>query len=326
MIVSSSSERGAALLSVLLLVAIMSIAALAMLESTLNSLERARLGDARAQISWQIAGVEEVGLIGLEGIMTATNGAVTDRTANLGVPFISELNGAQVSAILEDDSNCFNLNAMRPRENAEAPSGSTIKQYQALLLSLDIPDNDVRILIASLIDWLDADSTARLNGAETGYYASLRPAYRASGMAMVSVSELRAVRGYSQQVYNQLSPLVCVRESPDAAILNVNTLKPEQAPLLSMVLSGLLEVDAADRVLSERPIGGWASVEEFLETDAVARIAPELRYLDAISIRSSHFRLLGHVTMQDHKTQFVTRYLASSNQPIRVTRRTYGAS
>lgn len=318
-------ERGAALLSVLLLVAIMSIAALALFESTVGAIAHARLADARARIAWQISGAEEAGLIGLQRLSLATNGVVTDRTPVLGVPFVTDINGVQVSTVLEDSSNCFNLNALRAPEGDGSPDESLVALYETLLTGAGLLEQEAEFLTSALLDWLDRDTNTRPGGAETNYYASLRPSYRASGVLLVSESELRAVRGYTSDILDVLLPLICVRADSEMAVLNINTLTRAQAPLLSMVFSGVLDVDEATRVLAERPVGGWSFVEEMLEKDELARISPALRRLDLISVQSSHFRLRGRVIAQDQSADFETHYIVTQNQPPRMTRRLYGA-
>lgn len=339
-VTSEDKEYGAALLSVLLLVAIMSVAALAMFETTMTSVRHARLTDGRAQIAWQVSGAEEAGLSVLQEISETTRGVVTLNTPGLGVPVITGARGAQTVATLEDDSNCFNLNALRTQEDTEdfglggdglegvSPEGAGLDvfgHYQNLLLSAGFSERVAEALVATLADWLDPDSTTRLNGAESNYYASLRPAaYRASGVPLAGVSELRAVRGYDQEVFQTLLPLVCARATSEMAVLNLNTLTPEQAPLLSMVFSAELEPEEAVRIINDRPAVGWTSIDDLFQFDATERIAPAFRTPDLMSLTSSHFRLRGRVTSGDLTTGFKTFYTVSDTQLPRITRRTYG--
>ena len=74
----NQSEKGAALLSVLLLVAVMSIASVAILEVSLAALSKSRIVDARGQLNWQVTGAEEVGLVVVETLGLASNRELND--------------------------------------------------------------------------------------------------------------------------------------------------------------------------------------------------------------------------------------------------------
>lgn len=318
-------ERGAALLSVLLLVAVMSVAAVAMLETTLGSLQRAKLTDAQTQVNWLVTGAEEAGLVGVTALLEKTNGQLTPLTAQLQRAQETSIAGGTISTILEDASNCFNLNTLAVVEDDQDGAAVTIAMYQDILTSLELNENDVEDLTAALIDWVDADNSPRFGGAEDSYYASLQPSYRTGNAPLLSVSELRAVRGYTPELYTLLKPLVCARRDTEAAKLNLNTLSLRQAPLLVMAFSGELELRAARDVIASRPPDGWSSIEVFLENEAVERVAVERRRTDLLSIQSSQVRLRGKIVAGDDITEFQTLYARTPGQPLRIVARSYGA-
>lgn len=318
-------ERGAALLSVLLLVAVMSVAAVAMLEATLSSVQRAKLSDAQTQVNWLVSGAEEAGLVGVTSLLETTDGRLTALTSQLQRAQETPVPGGTITTILEDASNCFNLNMLAVGDDEEDGAVAATALYGVLLGSLDLTDNDVEDLTSALMDWLDTDNSPRFGGAEDSYYASLKPAYRTGNAPLLSTSELRAIRGYTSELYTVLQPLVCARRDTEAAKLNVNTLTLRQAPLLAMVFSGQLDIRAARDVISSRPPDGWISIEAFLEDEALTRVAVERRRTDLLSVQSSHVRLRGKIVAAGDVTEFQTLYARQSGQPPRIVARTYGA-
>ena len=317
-------EAGAALLTVLLLVALMSVAALAMMQVTTRSIQRAKAVDGRSQASWQMTGAEQAGLVGIRRLMLATNGNLYDGIAGVGAPFEVFVNGAEIVSRIEEASNCFNLNALAVIGDVEEQQTGAVENYRWLLEASGFSDNDVERLTDTLLDWIDNDNTQRPNGAEDSYYSSLRPSYLSAGTRLSEVSELRAIRGYSKKVTDQIGDLLCAHTDNDMAVLNVNTLKPEQAVLLSMAFSGELSVDVARDIILSRPLGGWPTVEDMSADDRIQQIAPDLRQVDFLSIRSSYLALEGVIAGRDHDTDFSILYVADDNIPARIVARSFG--
>ncbi|MEL6322982.1 MAG: hypothetical protein AAFQ84_01995, partial [Pseudomonadota bacterium] len=105
-------ERGASLISVLFLVAILSVVAITTTEATLRALDRGAVSDYRSRVDWQISGAEEVGLVAVRALLDETEGRLTTELFQLQEPFVFAAGGASIEAELEDASNCFNLNAL----------------------------------------------------------------------------------------------------------------------------------------------------------------------------------------------------------------------
>lgn len=323
---SIRSERGAALLSVLLIVAVMSIAALAMLNNSLGAISKARIVDARSQISWQITGAEEAGLIGVERLRSETDRVLHDRTPNFQQSRTTPLPTGVLTTRLEDDSNCFNVNALAVAEEESDEDGQVgaAAIYEDMLSALGLGPSEVEALRAGLVDWIDGDRSPSLGGAEDTYYSRLDPPYRPANVAIVSVTELRAVRGYSPDLVRRLGPLLCARDTIDIGVLNINTLTPQEAPLLAMAFSGELNVIDAIDLIEDRPIGGWPSVDALLDDDRIQSISIDLRRTEMLSIQSRFLRLVGEVALGDEIANFSTIYDLPDAQPARIVRRMYG--
>src|SRR3546814_7515548 len=104
----------------------------------------------------------------------------------------------------------------------------------------------------------------------------MQSAYLPANGKMADVSELRAVRGVTPKIYARLRPWVCALPVTDPVKLNVNTLAPEQAPLVAMLLPGEITIAEARAVLAARPAGGYGSSVRFWEARQLDRKSTRL--------------------------------------------------
>ncbi|MEL7130169.1 MAG: type II secretion system minor pseudopilin GspK [Pseudomonadota bacterium] len=325
MISGPRNEEGAALLSVLLLVAVMSVLALAMSEVAFKSVQRSAAADARSRIAWQITGAEEAGQLAAEQLNTLTQGALNLQIGVLNTPIVLPANGGVIEGQLRDASNCFNLNALSTQNEEGEVSADTVALYTALLTALNFSELEAEALTDALIDWMDPDTQPRLAGAEDNYYVGLRPPYRSSGQPLADLTELRAILGYDQSVMERLGHLVCVRPSNEPGLFNINTITEREAPLLVMVFSEEFDLPSAERLIIDRPIGGWPNLEPVLTRDEIGRISPELLRTDLIGIRSTYVSFAGTARFDDVAADFETTYQFRQGEPSGIIRRDYGA-
>jgi general secretion pathway protein K len=143
----------------------------------------------------------------------------------------------------------------------------------------------------ALTDWLDADAAPSPLGAEDGAYAGLARPYRTGGVMLAEVSELRAVKGVDAGTYRRLRPWVCALPTSRLSPLNVNTLTPEQAPLLTMLTNGALAPDRARAVIAARPRGGWADPAAFWAQPALAALPVDPEAREQITVKTRYFDL-----------------------------------
>lgn len=140
----------------------------------------------------------------------------------------------------EDEQAKFNLNTV------VYPNGETNQEafdaYARLLGALELKPE----LADTLADWIDPNDTARNAGAETNdYYMKLKSPYAAKNARLDSVDELLLVKGYSPDVYRKIAPYVTVYTDGK---VNINT----AAKQVIMALSDAITGDMADRVIEYR--------------------------------------------------------------------------
>ena len=295
-------ERGAALLTVLLLVAVIAVIAATALErlrvSTRLAGNAAALDQARglAFAAETLATTRITALLSQSPDRVALVGGWSNRPYALPVP------GGLATARITDGGNCFNLNGLvvRTGDTDWTPNPAALTQFAQLMRLVNVPGNPDAIAAAAA-DWIDTDQDPLPAGAEDANYQG----YRTAGTLMVDASELRAVSGVTPEVYAALRPWVCTLPVAQLSRINVNTLSPEQAPLVAMLLpegtgAGLSAIRAA---LLRRPEIGYDNVDAF--RNQVSRAGETSGLQGQLAVTSKWFALrvdvrMGGATLEEH--------------------------
>ena len=278
-------ERGAALLTVLMLVAVIAVMAGGALERLRLSTRLAGNAGATEQARGYAMAAEALATAKVTDLLGRDRSRVSLAGGWSGQPFGLPLPGGAAIARITDGGNCFNLNGLV----TEAGPGIYVDnpaeriRFARLIRLLNIPGQNAESIAAATADWIDTDQDQQAQGAEDAVYLARDTPYRTAGTLMVDPSELRAVAGVTADVYAALRPWVCTLPKAAPATINVNTLLPEQAPLLAMLFRDTVSVGAAQAMLVRRPPLGFASVNAALQGAA----APEA----PAAITSTWFRL-----------------------------------
>ena len=287
--VSPPKDRGAALLSILMIVAVMSVAALTAVDALGRPISLARVSSERSQTLWAARSTEAIGAVAISRLKdlddnTLRQALETGQTVT--VPFERGI----IHATLADDSNCFNLNTI----TGEADDTNHIR-FQALLEAQGLFRSDARALAESLADWIDTNASPRAFGAEDGHYGTRETPYRAANARLVNLSELRAIKGFTPEIIEMIRPLVCVRPSTFQSALNIETLREADAPLLIALFSGELSLEQAQSVIRARPLSGWLTADTFLADSEIQSIAVSARNDSMIALRPTSLRLTARI-------------------------------
>jgi len=263
---------------------------------------------------------------------------------------------ATITAQLTDALSRFNINQLQGRPTPYNPQGTfnerfTTGQQRFMRLLQTQPDNLVDTTLAqsiteAVIDWIDSDNTITgQGGAEDNYYSSLETPLRTANQPFISVTELRQIKGVSNDIYNYLSPLLIAL--PSDVGFNVNTaLVPVMRSLNQQNIETPLDETDVELLLSDRPIAqqivradeqddvvdareAFESTDEFLASDAISRAFdndPDF-WPDAEGLRtgSEYFILEVEVTINDYQRRQISllkRELTSEGVKTKVLRRT----
>ncbi len=267
---ASFGERGAALMSVLLLVAVM--AALAAL-----SLDRLRLA---TRLGGGVAAMDQARAFALAGEAVALRRVPDLRRARAadwaGRVFPMPVPGGSGTARLDDGGTCFNLNSLvaesAPGQLTQRPRA--VAQFAALMRLSGVNDGEAAAIAAATADWIDSDSIPGPLGAEDEAYRSAATPYLTANQPMADVSELLAVRGVTPALFARLAPLLCALPSTDPTRINVNALAPAQAALVAMLDPDQLNPAQVRAALAARPRDGFGSALRFWESGPLRGVDP----------------------------------------------------
>ena len=298
--------RGVALITALLVVAIATLAATALLSSASLAIHRtASLRDSE-QAWWVARGVDAWVLGILESDRRDSQYDGLDEDWALPVDGLPVDQGF-VSGHIEDLQGRLNLNSLNPR------NPKSLEQFRRLLRAL--PDQDAPPgLVEAIVDWSDADQDpGSINGAEDGEYLSLDPPYRAANRPFTVVSELLAVRGMTPKLYEALRPHVAALPAESggrATPINVNT--ASEAVLRSL----------ADQV-EDSKLRAWLElrkekpVRDAAGLDALLRDGPWLsaEVKDQLTWRSRYFQIQGEVFVGSSRVALYSLIQRREDQP-----------
>ena len=218
-------QRGVALITAILVVAIATIAATAMVSSGNIAIHRATTLQDTEKAWWYVEGVEHWVMTILERDREANEVDSLDEPWARPVDYLPVDEGV-LRGRLVDLQGRFNLNNLGGGDNA------TFERYRGhferLFAQVDAGDNfQARALAAAIRDWIDADQEPTgFEGAEDNEYLGLAQPYRAANQPMASLSELLLVKGMSPDIYRKLQPHLATLPAMGTAI-NVNTATPE---------------------------------------------------------------------------------------------------
>ena len=265
-------ERGAALLTVLLMVAIIAVLAAAALEKLRLSTRIAGNAAATEQARAYALAAETLAVVRIDAMLRGQPDRITLAGGWSGHPFSLPLPGGIATARVTDGGNCLNLNGLVTQGNGGELVASAVRvaEFARLIRLEGTPGQLADAIAASTADWIDTDAAELPGGAEDGRYADGEQPYRTASALMADPSELRAVAGVTPAIYAALRPFLCTLPVAGPSTINVDTLLPEQAPLVAMLAPDTVGVGQAQAALVARPPQGFASPGDFWRSGALA--------------------------------------------------------
>ncbi len=318
------AERGAALLTVLLLVAVVAVLAGTALERLRIGTKLAANAGAAGQAQSYALAAETLATTRIDDLLSQSPDRVTLAGGWSGRPFGLPLpGGGSAGARVSDGGNCFNLNGL-VRQTAPGVYESVAEQkvvFARLMRLLAIPGQVAEQVAGSAGDWIDTDQQQQANGAEDGVYTAQVPAYRTGGTLMADVSELRAVNGVTPDLYAKLKPYLCTLPVAEPARINVNTLLPEQAILVAMLYPDTLQPARAAQALLMRPPQGYENPAAFQNSRALGGLSIDTGGF--VDVTSKWFNLsidvtIGGTRLEEHAL------VDATHLPARLVSRQWG--
>jgi general secretion pathway protein K len=273
------SQRGVALVTAMLVVSLVTVAAVAMAARQQIDVRRtANLIHGEQAYAYAVSAESWARVVLRRDAKDNDYDTPDDDWATALPPIAVE--GGLVSGRVEDQQGRFNLNNLV--DETGKVSEPDRKYFIRLLENLGLEQE----LADRLIDWLDSDIEVRVpGGAEDQEYLLLEPSYRAANRSMAHISELRLVKGFERDAVELLLPHVTAL--PARTPININA--ATNAVLLA--LHPELSASDVDLLLEDRGDSGYQNLEEFLGHDALAGLELEVE----VDVSTTHFRVLTDV-------------------------------
>lgn len=239
-----------------------------------------------------------------------------------------EIPGGAVTGYIVDLQGGLNVNNLVVEGKADPLS---MERARRLLAYVGLAPETVQ----ALVDWIDPDiQPLGAQGAEDDLYLALERPYRAANRPMVSISELRLVRGITPEAYAALvqPPPPEAGENADPRLrplmvalpahtpVNVNT-----APLPVLQALGLPE-DKARAVAAAREQAPFESVEAFLRLPAVADsdLARKAGLQADLAVSSEYFMLVAEARVDRARAPLISVLHRAQNGMMHVVMRSRG--
>ena len=331
-------QQGAALIVALFMVATLAFVSISIAERTTFAVRRTANSAARNALYWRLMSAEILAEAAIERSLAESEGARSSPQNPLFLaPFDIPLPEGLATFRFRDASNCFNVNSLVTSEDEGdrsrfgdgesgdsdelAPPPNPTEEFAALAQAFGVPNGEAERLAGVIKDWIDPDTFQEFGGAEDSFYTGLPTPFRTGATGLADVSELRAMEGFNRDVYRAFSPMLCARLDVSPSKLNVNLLrgapigdiivndeddaaealaKRGDAPLLVAVTGGALSVEEANRIIADRPPGGWETATAFWASPALANIGLPSEYQnERIGVASEYVEALGTITIND---------------------------
>ncbi|UPQ82963.1 type II secretion system minor pseudopilin GspK [Pseudomonas knackmussii] len=313
------TQRGVALITVLLVVAIVTVVCAGMIARQQLSI-RGTANQAQARQAWHYA----LGGEALAQSILRRDLRASGTGAGAGQPAVDHLlepwalpqpaydldeGQGQVQVRIEDLAGRFNLNSLVQQQQ---PNAAALAQFRRLLLRLQISEPYAE----RLVDWLDTDQQpSGEQGAEDNAYLLLDPPYRTGGRRIEDLSELRLLLDMRDEDFQRLAPFVTAL--PADTPLNVNTAS-------AMVLSSLadsLSLSTAEALVQARQAGPFRDAANFMAQPALGGVQLQGT---SVAVTSQFFQATSEVRLADRRLALVSRLRREEDGEVRVLQRNLG--
>lgn len=305
-----SSQRGVALLTILVMVALATILAATIAKRQTNTAENT--GYLMRQDQSLLYAKSAEAFFSELLIQDSDNGSSIDHLqenwAKPMPPFPVE--DGSVSGKLLDESGKFNLNNLVKADGNQVDD-SARRWFEKLLQRVGLPAE----LSQAVIDWQDTnDEVTGAMGAESSYYQGLDPAYLTPNTKFHSIEELKLVRGFEGRNYDLIKPYVTAL--PEQTKVNMNT-----APALLLAsIDPKVDVKAIEQQLKvkETELTHFNNVDDLWKLSAFSGIDEQSK-TDAASLldsKSNYFTAQIEVVLSERKRQFTSLMMRKDKQVI----------
>lgn len=237
------SQRGAAIITALLVTALAAALAASLLVDMDDWLEHVALSrDKAVSRALAYSAIDYARAVLADDARHSAVDTAEEQWSRVLPPITAE--GSELQGRIFDLQGHWNLNNL---SRSGVIDETALAVYRQLLIILGTPPETAEQLAEALADWIDSDDSRRAVGAENAYYLALDPPYPTAGHELDQLSNLLRIKGYTPALVDRLSPYVAVL--PGRQPVNVNTAAAE---VLLAIQPGLDLASARQLVLSRQ--------------------------------------------------------------------------
>ncbi len=192
-----------------------------------------------------------------------------------------------LTAQIEDERGKLNLNDLAAGGDATAriPKVQRVKRlFQLLQVNPDLVD--------AIVDWIDQDDEPEPAGAESIYYQTLRPPYRAANEPLKTLLDLRLIKGMTPEIIAKISKVATVYPHSAESWVNVNT---ANALVLQALDPRITQGMAAD-IIQARP---FKTIQDLDRVGSFEDIGKALRQQNLYNVKSNMFMARMMITVSE---------------------------
>jgi general secretion pathway protein K len=316
------AQRGIALITAIILVALAAVLATAIGFSSAMAARRASTMFGADQSFLAAEGVEAMAAYVLN--LTTTNNATASINLSGNSHWADPYGPYELAdgisldlAQIEDEQGKFNINNLAPNGTVNPDD---VQAFQRLLQKVsDTTGVTVEQKWADLIlDWIDTDNEPTSpDGAEDSVYLSQTPQYRTANLPVTSISELLALPGFGRARYDALAPYITAL--PPGNPINICTASGVVLDALAGTTSWSLDPNslATERKEAKDCFPSLTAYQSTLTGDGKSASG-------LIGTTSSYFRLRSFITIGSAHFTLYSLLYRDANGHTRAILRTFG--
>lgn len=313
---TASSQRGFALMTVMLVVALVAIIATQLLYQQRLDVLRSQNMLNQAQ-SLAVANGLEVWVkkgLSLDGQLNQVDHLNEEWAQPMApIPFA----GGEIAGQLFDLQGRLNLNNLLEADEAKRLAWQKIirRYFERLNISPELE--------SVVTDWVDSDNTVSQTGAESETYLLKQPPYRTANQALVLPQELALLNGFDATVMQKIQPDIATL--PQVTLINVNTATRG----VLMALADWMTVDIVDAWMQKRlltPAAGIADFRQFMVEQtqfSAAEVTQDLPE-SILTTQSHYFLLVGQITYGVSEQTLSAILFRSAQHQVSLVQRWFG--
>jgi general secretion pathway protein K len=346
------SERGIALVIVMISVMVLTILAAGFAYSMKVETKLARNANSEAELEWLgRSGVEYARWVLANSLLNpmqpwdSLDQPWATGSGELG-PTNAPIGEVQKTITLGHGSFTWTITDLESKFNINAPEPVLQQVLPQALTLMGVSPGEATPIVNSILDWIDPDDQTHPEGAETQFYQGLNPPYVAKNGPIDDISELLLIRGVTPEIYyggvltNYQPNFVSRQRNPFGQSANAaTTIAAGLTNLFTPLSDGKVNINTAsaevlqlipgiDSIVAEQIVGGrsgeddgmgnfgpYRSVGQVLQrATALPQVGPIQNTLNQFcDVRSKTFKVDITATMNSYSRHF-TAILGRNNQ------------